>query len=179
MGITGTATIKMIENTVYQFAVPTMDGEEVSLNIFKGKVLLIVNTASDCSFTPQLNELEQLRQAYAAEDFEILAFPSNDFGGQEPLENSSLEQCYRGTFGVNFQIFDKIRVRGAYAHPLYKFLADKKQNKHVSALPRWNFHKYLINKDGVVTDFFYPFTKPTSSRLRKRIDKLLKQLSPI
>lgn len=169
----------MTENTVYQFAVPAMDGEEVSLSTFKGKVLLIVNTASECSFTPQLKELEQLRKRYEDEDFEILAFPSNDFGGQEPLEDISLEECYRINFGVNFHIFDKIRVRGAYTHPLYKFLSDRKQNKRVSASPRWNFHKYLINKAGEVTDFFYPFTKPSSSRLRKRIERLLKQTLPI
>ncbi|HXI00529.1 MAG TPA: glutathione peroxidase [Sphingobacteriaceae bacterium] len=169
----------MIENSIYQFAVPTMDGDEVSLSAFKGKVLLIVNTASDCNFTPQLKELEMLRKKYEAEDFDILAFPSNDFGGQEPLEDKSLQQCYRIDFGANFHIFDKIRVRGAYTHPLYKFLSDKKQNKHVSALPRWNFHKYLINRKGEVTDFFYPFTKPSSSRLRKRIEKLLKQTLPI
>jgi glutathione peroxidase len=173
--ITASAPIKMIENTVYQFSVPSMDGEEVSLSTFKGRVLLIVNTASDCGFTPQLRELEQLRIQYAAYEFDILAFPSNDFGGQEPLETASLQQCYRDNFGVNFKVFDKIRVRGPYAHPLYKFLSDKKQNMRIDAKPRWNFHKYLVNRAGEVTDFFYPFTKPSSSRLQKRIDKLLKQ----
>ena len=163
----------MTDTTIYQFAVPAISGEEVSLRIFEGKVLLIVNTASDCGFTPQLAELEQLRRQFEGQGFEILAFPSNDFGGQEPLERASLEQCYQVNFGVNFKIFDKIRVRGLYAHPLYKFLSDKNKNGHLSSLPRWNFHKYLINRSGEVTDFFYPFTKPMSSRVQKRIKKLL------
>ena len=162
----------MNSRSIYQFNVLRLDGEEVSLSVYKNKVLLIVNIASECSFTPQLKELEILHQEFAEEDFEILAFPSNDFGGQEPLEGAAIQYFCTG-FGVNFQVFDKIRVRGSYAHPLYKFLADKKQNGNLSVLPRWNFHKYLINHEGEVMDYYYPFTKPNSSRIKKDIIKLI------
>ncbi len=163
----------MTGKNIYQFKVETIGGKEVSLDIFKDKVLLIVNTASGCGFTPQLKDLEDLRQQFAGKDFEILAFPSNDFGGQEPLEGKQIEEFCTVNYGVNYQLFNKIRVRGPYAHALYQFLADKKQNGHISSLPRWNFHKYLINKNGEVCDFFYPFTNPTSSKIKKKIEKWL------
>lgn len=158
--------------SVYQFNVLRLDGKEVSLSDYKNKVLLIVNIASECGFTPQLKGLEILHKEFAEEDFEILAFPSNDFGGQEPLEGEAI-QNFCANIGTSFQIFDKIRVRGSYAHPLYKFLADKKQNGHLSVSPRWNFHKYLINHEGEAMDFYYPFTKPNSSRIKKDIIKLI------
>ena len=163
----------MNQKSVYQFTVQKLNGEQLSLGIYEGKVLLVVNIASECGFTPQLKDLENLRKDYEAEDFEILAFPSNDFGGQEPLEGFALGDFCEKNYGVSFPVFEKIRVRGDYAHPLYKFLADKKVNGNVGASPRWNFHKYLINTRGETVDFFYPFTKPNSSRIKKRINKLL------
>jgi glutathione peroxidase len=159
--------------SVYQFSVQKLNGEHMNLDIYEGKVLLIVNIASECGFTPQLKELENLRKDYLGEDFEILAFPSNDFGGQEPLEGFALGDFCEKNYGVSFPVFEKIRVRGAYAHPLYKFLSDKKLNGNVAASPRWNFHKYLINTKGETVDFYYPFTKPNSSRIKKKINKLL------
>lgn len=163
----------MTEKNIYQFNVETVSGQAVRLDIFSGKVLLVVNTASACGFTPQLKDLEDLRQQFAGQDFEILAFPSNDFGAQEPLNGKQIEEFCTVNYGINYQLFNKIRVRGPYAHPLYQFLADKKQNAHINSSPRWNFHKYLINKNGEVCDFFYPFTKPTSSKIKKKIEKLL------
>ena len=163
----------MTEKSIYQFSVQSLDGEDRKLIDYKNMVLLIVNTASECGFTPQLKDLETLRKDFDGEDFRILAFPSNDFGGQEPLESEAIREFCETGFDTHFEIFEKIRVRGLYAHPLYKFLSDKKQNGHVGAAPRWNFHKYLINRDGQVVDFFYPFTKPNSSRIKRRIVKLL------
>lgn len=162
----------MDNNNIYQFNIQRLDGEQLNLSQFKDKVLLIVNTASQCGFTPQLKDLVSLKNEFKDADFEILAFPSNDFGGQEPLEGKDIETFCENT-GTNYPVFDKIRVRGPYAHPLYQFLADKKKNGKVNASPRWNFHKYLIDKAGRVTDFFYPFTKPTSSKVRKKIARLL------
>jgi glutathione peroxidase len=162
----------MDNNSIYQFDVQQLDGEEISLSQYKDKVLLIVNTASQCGFTPQLKDLAALKDEFKDKNFEILAFPSNDFGGQEPLEGKELiDFCEKA--GANYPIFEKIRVRGPYAHALYKFFADKKQNGKLKSVPRWNFHKFLISKSGVVTDFFYPFTKPTSSKIRKKIARLL------
>lgn len=165
----------MTHNTIYQFNVPMLNGLEESLSAYKNKVLLIVNTASQCGFTPQMKELVELKNEFAGLDFEILAFPSNDFGGQEPLEGAGIIQ-FCENYGANFHVFDKIRVRGPYAHPLYKFFADKKQNGVLSSIPRWNFHKFLVNRVGVVTDFFYPFTKPTSSKIRKKIGRLVNEI---
>lgn len=163
----------MDEQSIYRFNVKKLNGEEINLGDFKDKVLLIVNTASQCGFTPQLKELEELRKAYQDKDFEILAFPSNDFGGQEPLDGSAIGTFCAINFGTHFPLFEKVRVRGPYSHPLYQFLADKKQNGTIGSAPRWNFHKYLVDTHGKVTDFFYPFTKPMSAKIRKKIDRLL------
>jgi glutathione peroxidase len=162
----------MVNNSIYQFNIQQLNGEELNLSEYKDKVLLIVNTASQCGFTPQLSELANLKDEFAGKDFEILAFPSNDFGGQEPLDGKELA-TFCEIQKVNYPVFEKIRVRGPYADPLYKFFADKKQNGKLSSVPRWNFHKFLVNKSGLVTDFFYPFTKPTSSKIRKQIARLL------
>lgn len=161
-----------MSKSIHQFAVRKISGQEINLSDYKNKVLLIVNTASECGFTPQLKDLIELKNEFAGQDFEILSFPSNDFGGQEPLEGDNIS-AFCENYGVNFPTFDKIRVRGPYADPLYKFLAEKKQNGKLSSVPRWNFHKFLIDKEGQVTDFYYPFTKPTSSKIKKRINKLL------
>jgi glutathione peroxidase len=163
----------MIDHSIYEFDVETLDGEKISLSEYKDKVLLIVNTASQCGFTPQIQELVALKDEFAGKDFEILAFPSNDFGGQEPLEGKEIAS-FCEIQQVNYPVFEKIRVRGPYAHPLFKFFADKKQNGGLHSVPRWNFHKFLIDKSGVATAFFYPFTKPTSSKIRKCINRLLK-----
>jgi len=162
----------MIDNNIYRFNVQKLDGEVISLSDYKDKILLIVNTASQCGFTPQLKDLVELKKEFEGKDFEILAFPSNDFGGQEPLEGEALAE-FCEIQRVNFPVFEKIRVRGPYADPLYKFFGDKKENGKFSSVPRWNFHKFLIDKSGLVTDFYYPFTKPLSSKIRKRITKLL------
>ena len=159
-------------STIYQYNIQQLNGEEISLSAFKNKVLLIVNTASQCGFVPQLKDLVTLKEAYAEQDFEILAFPSNDFGGQEPLDGPELASFCEAT-ATNYMTFDKIRVRGPYAHPLFKFLSDKKLNGVFNAVPKWNFHKFLVDKSGKVIDYFYPFTKPTSSKIRKKIGRLL------
>ena len=162
----------MDNKSIYQFDIKNIDGEEINLSAYKGKVLLIVNTASQCGFTPQLKDLAALKNEFKNTDFEILGLPSNDFGGQEPLEGAAIA-TFCENYGSNFPIFDKIRVRGPYAHPLYKFLSDKKENGKFSSIPRWNFHKFLIDKDGMVQDFFYPFTKPNTSKVKKKIQHLL------
>ncbi|MEO5909584.1 MAG: glutathione peroxidase [Pelobium sp.] len=163
----------MEDNKIYQFNAVNAKGEEVSLKQYEGKVLMIVNTASECGFTPQLEELESLRKEFEHEPFEILAFPSNDFGQQEPLNDEAIGKFCAMNYHTRFTIFKKTKVRGSYASPLFKFLADKNQNGHVGAAPRWNFHKYLISSTGEVIDYFYPFTKPMSSKVKKKIQKLL------
>lgn len=159
--------------TIYPFKLKLLNGKEKVLSDFKGKVLLIVNTASGCGFTPQLKELQELRSEFSTQGFEVLGFPSNDFGGQEPLNGNAINEFCEVNFGVQFPMFEKIMVRGEHAHPLFKFLSDKKLNGQFNSAPRWNFHKYLINQDGEAVDYFYSFTKPGSSKIKKKIQRLL------
>jgi len=152
--------------SIHQFKAKLINGSDKNLSDYKDKVLLVVNIASGCGFAPQLKELQTLREEYRSQGFEVLAFPSNDFGRQEPLEGKEIDTFCEVNHGVQFPVFDKIMIRGTHAHPLFKFLTQK-------STPRWNFHKYLINKNGEVVDYFFPFTTPLSSKIKKKIQKLL------
>ncbi|ETZ20412.1 MULTISPECIES: glutathione peroxidase [Pedobacter] len=152
--------------SIHQFKAKLINGSDKNLSDYKDKVLLVVNIASACGFAPQLKELQDLRDEYNAQGFEVLGFPSNDFGRQEPLDGKEIDTFCEVNYGVKFPVFDKIMVRGSHAHPLFKFLTQK-------STPRWNFHKYLINRDGEVVDYFFPFTTPLSSKVKKKIQKLL------
>ncbi|MEI6509291.1 MAG: glutathione peroxidase [Bacteroidota bacterium] len=159
---------------IYSFKIKTIDGNEVSLEQYRGKVLLIVNTASKCGFTPQYKQLEDLYKLYKDKGFEILAFPSNDFAKQEPLNGKEIAAFCSSTYHVTFPVFEKIHVKGNNASELYQFLSSKKLNGRINSIPKWNFHKYLVNKNGEVVDYFYTPTKPTSGKIKKAIEKLLK-----
>jgi len=161
--------------SVHQFQVHDLSGKEVNLNIYKGKVLLIVNTASECGFTPQYEELEELYQLYKEKGFVVLAFPSNDFGGQEPLNGKEIQNFCSVKFHTIFPIFDKIHVKGEKADPLFQFLSNKSENGSVDIAPKWNFQKYLVDKDGKVIDYYLSTTSPTSSKVTKAIEVLLKK----
>ncbi|MEL6866200.1 MAG: glutathione peroxidase [Bacteroidota bacterium] len=160
--------------SIHQFTVNNVKGEPVSLSDYEGKVLMIVNTASKCGFTPQLDGLEELYKEFREEGFEILAFPSNDFAGQEPLDGQAIQEFCTLNYQSSFPIFDKVHVKGKKVHPLYRFLSSKSENGQVSSSPRWNFHKYLVDKEGKVIDYFYTFTNPTAGKVKKAIKKLLK-----
>ena len=162
-----------MNNSIHQFKVKDLQGKEVDLSEYKGKVLLVVNTATECGFTPQLGGLEKLYEEYKDKGFEILAFPSNDFQGQEPRDGDAIGQFCQKNYGVSFRMFEKQHVKGKDASDVFKFLSDKKQNGKVSTSPKWNFHKYLVDKDGKVIDHFYTFTDPTAGRVKKAIEKLL------
>lgn len=160
---------------IYSFKVKKVNGEEQPLSAYQNKVVLIVNTASECGLTPQLKELQQLKDEINNPDFEILGFPSNDFGKQEPLNGADIASFCEINHGVKFPVFDKIVVRGENAHPLYQFLSDKKQNAKLSSKPRWNFHKYIVNRNGELEDYFFPFTRPLNPKIKKKIQQLLSQ----
>lgn len=162
-----------LDQTIYPFKIKLLNGKEQSLSVYSNKVVLIVNIASGCGYTPQLQELQDLRAEFMEQGFEVLGFPSNDFGNQEPLEGEEITQFCEVNYGVQFPVSEKINVKGEAAHPLFKFLSHKKLNGHFSSTPRWNFQKYLINRDGEVVDYFYPFTKPSSSKVKKKIQCLL------
>lgn len=159
--------------TVYDFHGLQFNGEKKSLQDYSGKVLLIVNTASKCFFTKQFKSLEQLYQKYKDQGFEILAFPSNDFRGQEPMTGLQLETFCRIQQQVTFPVFKRIHVVGDYCDPLFRFLSDKNLNGRVNVKPLWNFHKYLINKQGEVVDYFYSLTSPQAKSVTTKIEKLI------
>ncbi len=162
-----------MNETIYQFKANNIQGEEIPLDKYKGKVLLIINTASKCGFTPQLKNMKELHDEFKGSDFEILAFPTNDFAGQEPLEGEELQQFCVLKYEAEYPIFEKIHVKGKNAHPLYEFLSDKKKNGRISSKPKWNFHKYLIDKNGKVVDYFLTITNPNSNKVKKKIRQLL------
>ncbi len=163
--------------SIYQFNVKTLRGDEVSLSEYKGKSLIIVNTATECGQAPQLKILESIYQQYKNQGLEILAFPSNQFS-QEPLEGKSISEFCEINYGVTFKIFDKIYVRGENAHPLFKFLSSKKLNGKFSAKPWWNFYKYIIDRNGNVVDYFYFRTYPNKKRVIRTIEKALASPNP-
>ncbi|WP_134089329.1 glutathione peroxidase [Olivibacter sp. XZL3] len=160
-------------DSIYQFCAMKPDGSVVDFNIYQHKVLLIVNTASACGFTPQYRELEELYRLYKDRGLEVLAFPSNDFGNQESLSGDALQHYCRVDQQLSFGVYDRIKVKGPDAHPLYKYLGDKLLNGRVNSKPLWNFHKYLIDREGHVVDYFFSFTKPLSRRLIRKVEKLL------
>lgn len=163
---------KMKKN-IYSFSAPNIQGKEISLKNYQDKVVLIVNTASECGLTPQFKDLEELYKTYKDKGLVILGFPSNQFSNQEPREGEAIEQFCELNYGVSFPIFNKTDVKGETASPLFKFLSNKNENGAVGLSPKWNFQKYLINRQGEVVDYFLPITSPTASRVKRAIEKLL------
>lgn len=163
------------EQSIHQFKVRNIDGEEVNLADYEGKVLMVVNTASKCGFTPQLDDMEDIYREFREEGFEILAFPSNDFAGQEPLEGKEIQQFCQLKYEASYPIFDKVHVKGGEAHPVYHFLSSRSENGKLSSTPRWNFHKYLIDKEGKVRTFFYSFTRPNAKKVKRAIRRLIEE----
>lgn len=155
----------------YNFSANDMSGKEINMKEYKGKVVLIVNTASKCGFTPQFEELENLYKKYKEQGFEILGFPCNQFKNQDPNNNEQINNFCKINYGVTFKMFEKIDVNGDSAHPLYKFLKNEKSGIWGKKI-KWNFTKFLIDREGNVVDRFSPTTKP--SNMKKYIEKLLK-----
>ncbi|WP_294962893.1 glutathione peroxidase [Sulfurimonas sp.] len=158
--------------SIYDFNVIDIDGKEVSLSDYKGKVLLIVNVASECGFTPQYEGLEELYQTYKEQGFMVLGFPSNQFGKQESGSNEKIKFFCQGTYDVHFDMFSKIDVNGDNASSLYKYL--KKEQGGILWMDsiKWNFTKFLVDANGKVLDRYSPSTKPLD--IKKDIEKLLK-----
>lgn len=148
--------------TIYDFKVKDIKGNDVSLSKYKGKVLLIVNVASKCGFTGQYEDLENLYSKHKDKDFMILGFPSNQFANQEPGTNKEIAEFCRLTYGVEFDMFSKIDVNGENESPLYTFLKDKQPGILGSKNIKWNFTKFLVDKNGNVVDRFGSTTNPKS-----------------
>lgn len=156
---------------VHDFTATTIEGEEKSLSDYKGKILLIVNTASKCGFTPQLEGLQKLYEKYRESGFEILGFPCNQFGNQDPGSSEEISAFCQKNYGVSFQMFKKVDVKGKDAHPLYKHLTEEKKGILGEQI-KWNFTKFLVDQDGNVVDRFSPQKNP--STLNKDIEVLLR-----
>jgi glutathione peroxidase len=156
---------------VYDFSVSTASGDEQALRKFKGQVLLIVNTASKCGFTPQYKELQELQMRFADKGFSVLAFPCNQFGNQEPGTNEEIQEFCSLTYGVSFPVYAKVEVNGPTTHPLYQYLRQAAKGVLNSESIKWNFTKFLIDRNGDVVQRYAPQTTPTD--VAKDIEQLI------
>ena len=156
---------------IYDFKVNDNLGKKISLENYKGKTLIIVNTASKCGLTPQFEDLEFLYKKYKNENFEILGFPCNQFAKQELNSNNEIQQFCQLNYGVTFKVFDKINVNGKNAHPLYKYLKKEKSGIFGGSI-KWNFTKFLIDKNGNVVERYAPTDSPL--KMKEKIKELIK-----
>jgi len=162
-----------MQKQFYDFEAKNIKGKTISMSQYKGKVVLIVNVASECGFTPQYEGLEKLYETYKEQGFEILAFPCNQFGDQEPGSSEEIQKFCSTKFSVTFPLFEKIEVNGDNTHPLYVFLKSEATGFLGSESIKWNFTKFLIDKKGNVIDRYGSATKP--EKIAKDIEALLKQ----
>lgn len=151
-------------HSVYDFEFKTLQGEEIVLSNYKGRKMLIVNTASECGYTPQYKELQELYDKHG-DKLVVLAFPANNFGGQEPGTSQEIATFCEKNYGVTFPVFEKISVAGDDMHPFYKFLSTKELNGVTDEKPTWNFCKYLIDENGRVQAFFNSKVTPMSNEM--------------
>jgi glutathione peroxidase len=156
--------------TIYSFTMKTIDGKDKPLSAYKGRVLLIVNTASLCGLTPQYEGLEKLYSQYKDSGLSVLAFPANEFGAQEPGPDSQIKEFCRTRFSVSFDLFSKIVVKGPGRHPLYGYLTER--SGHDGDIT-WNFEKFLVSRDGRVAARFDPETEPQAKPLIRELETLL------
>jgi glutathione peroxidase len=159
--------------SIYDFTLKSIDGRDVKLEEYKGKVVLIVNTASKCGYTKQYAGLQELYTEYEGKDFVILGFPANNFMKQEPGTNEEISKFCSLNYGVTFPMFEKISVRGKDIHPLYEYLTDKKTNPEFAGKITWNFNKFLIGKDGKIINRFSTPTDPMDKSVIEAIEKAI------
>lgn len=161
-----------MSQSIYDFSALSIDGKPADLAAQRGKVMLIVNTASACGFTPQFKGLEQLWQDYREQGLVVIGFPSNEFGGQDPGSNEEIASFCELNFGVSFPMMEKVKVNGAEAHPLWQWLKSEKSGFLGTQAIKWNFSKFLIGRDGQVLKRYAPTDAP--EKLRKDIEAALK-----
>ncbi len=154
----------------YDFEFNSIEGDKIKLNDYKNKVLIVVNVASRCGYTPQYDGLQKLWSNYKNKEVIVIGVPTNNFK-QEPGSNKEIKDFCETNFGINFPMTEKIDVIGKDAHPFYKWA---KKNHGIGAIPKWNFHKIIIGKNGKVVDTFASFTKPTSDKFLNRLEKEIK-----
>jgi glutathione peroxidase len=157
-------------STLHDFAATSIDGQEVDLSTYKDQVVLVVNTASKCGFTPQYEGLQKLQEKYADQGFAVLGFPCDQFGHQEPGDEEEIASFCSTSYGVTFPMFAKVEVNGEGAHPLFQWLKDE-QGGLLGGAIKWNFTKFLVGRDGAVINRYAPTTKP--EKLTGDIEKAL------
>ena len=156
--------------TLFDFEIRSINGEALNLSSFKGQTLLLVNVASKCGFTKQYSDLQNLYEIYKDKGLVIIGIPSNQFGGQEPSDESEIKVFCETNFNITFPMTSKYDVKGDTAHPIYLWAKKTYGNQ---TIPKWNFHKILINKEGMVEDTFVSFTNPMSKKIIKKIEEIL------
>lgn len=154
----------------YDFELNSIDGKVIDFSQFKGKKVMLVNVASKCGYTSQYADLQMLHEKYG-DKISILGFPANNFGAQEPGSNEEIAGFCQKNFGVEFQMFEKISVKGDDMHPLYRWLSDSKQNGWNDDAPNWNFCKYIVNENGELTHFFQSGIKPMGDEILSALDE--------
>ncbi len=159
----------MSKITAYAFSFPALSGADIRLAEFTGRPMLIVNTASQCGFTPQYAGLQELWSEFHDRGLAIIAVPSNDFGGQEPGGPKEIAETAQHQYGVTFPIAGKVVVKGPNAHPFYKWAAEARPKE----VPRWNFHKYLIGREGYISEVFAESIEPTDTRVKTAVARAL------
>lgn len=162
-----------MDQTIYQFEMTSIDGKPVSLKDYEGKVVLIVNVASKCGLTPQYEDLESLYRQYQDQGLVVLGFPANNFLGQEPGSDEQIQSFCTSNYGVEFPMFSKISVKGKDKHPLYQFLTTQEKNGVYDGEIKWNFHKFLIGRDGKVIRSIDPRTRVVEPEVLREIQQLL------
>ncbi|MBT8272418.1 MAG: glutathione peroxidase [Bacteroidia bacterium] len=155
--------------SVYHIKINSLQGQPIDLSDFKGKKILIVNVASKCGFTSQYKDLQKLHEAYS-DRLQIIGVPCNQFGKQEPGTKEEIQDFCELNYGVTFLMTEKMNVRGANKHPLYKWLTRKSENNKKSSSVKWNFQKYLLNENGQLIDYYFPLTGPYSGKIIKHLN---------
>lgn len=159
-----------VPSTIYQFKALTIDGKELDFSQFKGKKLLIVNTASKCGFTPQFEQLEAMFKKYKDRNFEVIGFPSNDFKSQDPGTNDEIHSFCQRNYGVTFTMMAKVHVKGDSICDVYKWLTSKALNGQMNSTVKWNFQKYMIDETGMLVDYAASWKKPDSRKITRWIE---------
>ena len=158
------------EKIFFDHTIKNINNEVIDLNQYKGKTILLVNVASKCGFTKQYTGLQELFEKYRDKDFYVIGVPSNQFGGQEPGSNAEIKDFCETNFNITFPLTDKVDVKGDNAHEIYKWA---KKNYGTSTVPKWNFHKILINKEGKIEDTFNSLVTPMSGKIINKIESVL------
>ena len=151
--------------TLHDFSAHTITGEIFDFSTLKGKKVLIVNTATECSLTPQFNKMQELYEEYGGDDFEIIAFPCNDFGSQEPGTNEQIKEFCMNKYQVSFTLMEKISIKGGDIHPVYQWLTSSEENGTLDSKVIWNFQKFLVDEEGQVVESLSPVTGVQSRRI--------------